>query len=323
MEAIQEVQYAMGTVMSHRVYGANAGECLAAVRTEVTRLESLFSRFLPDSDISRINRSAGIRSEWVSKQTFDLLSRAVDFSAHCDGCFDITIGPLVDLWREAKNHYQPPTESEIAAALPLTGYPDLLLNPANQTAGLTRNGQSIDLGGIGKGYAGNAVMDIYRKSGITSACSNLGGHVVTVGSKPDGLPWQVGIQHPRREDSLIGSVSVCGKSVVTSGDYQRYFIDQSGNRCHHILDPLTGYPADSDLVSVTVVSEDSTMADALSTILFVAGLRQGMEYLAEYRDVEAVCIDRELRVWVTPGLETCFHAAEGVETHVLLKEMVL
>jgi thiamine biosynthesis lipoprotein len=322
MEFSQSIQYAMGTVMSHRIYGNRHDECLEAVQAAVVRLEGLFSRFLPESDISHINRSAGIRREPVSKETFDLLSRAVEFSADCDGCFDVTIGPLVDLWREAKKHSQPPAGRAIAAALPLTGYPDLLLDPVNQTAGLARAEQSIDLGGIGKGYAADAVMSIYRKFGITSACSNMGGHVVTAGSKPDSSPWQVGIQHPRREDCLIGSVSVSGKSVVTSGDYQRYFKDPMGTRYHHILDPLTGYPADSDLVSMTVVAEDSTMADALSTILFVAGLRQGMEYLAGYRDVEAVCVDRGMRVWITPGLENCFHAAEGMETQVLSKEMV-
>jgi thiamine biosynthesis lipoprotein len=158
--------------------------------------------------------------------------------------------------------------------------------------------------------------------GITSACSNLGGHVVTIGSKPDGSPWQVGIQHPRKEDCLIGSVSVCGKSVVTSGDYQRYFKDGRGTRYHHILDPLTGYPADSDLLSVTVVSECSTTADALSTILFVVGTERGLQILADFPDTEAVCIDRDMRVWVTQGLETSFHAAKGVETQVLSKEMV-
>lgn len=308
--------------MSHRVYGENARECLSAVQAEVTRLENLLSRFIPGSDISRVNRSAGIHREPVKCETFDLLSRAVDYSTRCDGCFDVTIGPLVDLWREAKKSGCPPEDHYIRKALGLTGCADLLMDPVNHTIGLARVGQSIDLGGIGKGFAADRVLEIYREFGITSACSNMGGNVVTVGLKPDGSLWQVGIQHPRRDDSLMGAVSVSGKSVVTSGDYQRYFEDRRGIRYHHILDPLTGYPAESELVSVTIVADSSTDADALSTIVFVAGLGRGMEILAGYPGIEAVCVDRETRVWVSPGLVESFRAAEGVEIQILENEMV-
>jgi len=322
MESCQAVQNAMGTVMSHRVYGEHACECLAAIQAEVTRLENLFSRFIPGSDISRVNRSAGIRREPVSRETFDLLSLALGYSTRCDGCFDVTIGPLVDLWRKAKKACCPQDDRSIQKALVLTGYPDLLLDPSDRTAGLARVGQSIDLGGLGKGYAADRVLDVYRDFGITSACSNMGGHVAAIGAKPDGTPWQIGIQHPRRDDALIGAISAVGKSVVTSGDYQRFFKDHNSARYHHILDPFTGYPADSELVSVTIVAESSTDADALSTMVFVAGLQRGMEMLAELPGIEAVCIDRELRAWVTPGLEERFHAVEGVEMQILAKEMV-
>lgn len=322
MESYQAVQNAMGTVMSHRVHGEHACECLAVIQAEVMRLENLFSRFIPGSDISRVNRFAGIRREPVSRETFDLLSLALDYSARSDGCFDVTIGPLVDLWREAKKTCRPPDDRSIQKALVLTGHPDMLLDPSDRTAGLARVGQSIDLGGIGKGFAADRVLDVYREFGITSACSNMGGNVAAIGAKPDGTPWQIGIQHPRRDDALIGAVSAAGKSVVTSGDYQRFYTDPNGTRYHHILDPLTGYPANSELLSVTIVAESSTDADALSTIVFVAGLRRGMEILAGFPGIEAVCVDRELRAWVTPGLEESFHAVEGVEMQIFEKEMV-
>jgi FAD:protein FMN transferase len=322
MDNCQVVQYAMGTVMSHHAYGANAPECLDAVRAEVIRLEKLFSRFIHGSDISRINRSAGIRQEPVSRETFELLSCSVEFSTRCDSNFDVTIGPLVDLWRDAKKRGCPPGEPSIHETLSLTGYPDLRLDPANRSAGLMRVGQSIDLGGIAKGYAADRVLDVYREYGIASACSNMGGNVVTLGTKPDGSPWRIGIQHPRCDDALTGAVSVTGKSVVTSGDYQRYFKDHLGTRYHHILDPLTGYPADSGMISVTIVSDSSIEADALSTIVFVAGLQRGMEILSDYPDAEAICVDRDMRVWVTSGLEADFYPSEGVETIILTKEMV-
>jgi thiamine biosynthesis lipoprotein len=321
MEDCQVVQHAMGTVMSHHAVGGNVRECLDAVQTEVTRLENLFSRFIPGSDIRRINRSAGMRREPVSRETFDLLSRAVEYSTQCDGCFDVTIGPLVDLWREAKQHNCPPDDRFIREKGSLTGYSDLILDASNQSAGLARTGQSIDLGGIGKGYAADRVLELYREFGIESACSNMGGNVVTLGSKPDGSPWQIGIQHPRSNDALIGALSVIDKSVVTSGDYQRYFKDHLGTRYHHILDPLTGYPADAGLTSVTIIAESSTTADALSTMVFVTGLTRGLEILADYPEIEAICVDREMQVWVTPGIESSFHAVEGVETAVLSKEM--
>lgn len=267
---------------------------------EVNRLEKAFSRFLPESDISRINRSAGNHCVPVSDDTFDLLTKSVEFSNRCNGCFDVTIGPLVDVWRAAKLQGFPPSERAIHEAVLLTGYVDLLLDPVNRTAGLARAGQSIDLGGIGKGYAADCLLKVYEQFGIQSACSNMGGHVVTVGTRPNGSHWQIGIQHPRNEDSLAGAVSVAGKSVVTSGDYQRFFTSSGGKRYHHILDPLTGCPADAGLISVTVVSDDSFAADALSTAIFVAGLEQGHDWLAGFPGTDAICIGRDFHIWVTP-----------------------
>jgi thiamine biosynthesis lipoprotein len=147
--------------------------------------------------------------------------------------------------------------------------------------------------------------------GIPSACSNLGGNVVTRGTKPDGSPWQVGIQHPRQENRLIGSVSVVGQSVVTSGDYQRYFIDRQGKRRHHILNPTTGYPAESGWVSVSVITETSLTADALSTLLFVAGKEKSLEYLSHFPAAEAVFIDADLQIFITQGLKNRFQADQG------------
>lgn len=310
--AAQTTQQAMGTIMVHKAFGEQAGDSLAAVCSEVMRMERLLSRFLPGSDISRINQSAGIKSEPVNPNTYAVLSKAAEFSKQFPGCFDVTIEPLVALWALSKASLNPPDEDSIQQTLALVNADDLILDPWEMSAGLRYSGQAIDLGGIGKGFTGDRLLEVFKAFGIPSACSNLGGNVVTLGTKPDGSsPWQVGIQHPRQENRLIGSVSVVGQSVVTSGDYQRYFIDRQGKRRHHILNPTTGYPAESGWVSVSVITETSLTADALSTLLFVAGKEKSLEYLSHFPAAEAVFIDADLQIFITQGLKNRFQADQG------------
>jgi FAD:protein FMN transferase len=317
----QSMNHGMNTVMTHRAFGKHAEESLRAVGEEAVRLEELLSYFKPVSEISRINRSAGKKCERLSGDTYEVLSRAIEFSSYCQGLFDVTIGPLVTLWSNSKDTFKPPEESRIKQILPLVDYTNLLLDPLEKTAGLKRIGQSIDLGGIGKGYAGDKFLEIFKEHDVSSAFTNIGGNVVTLGVKPDGSPWRVGIQHPRQENSLMGLVSVADKAVVTSGDYQRYFIGSNGKRYHHILDPSTGYPAKSGLASVTIVSDSSMAADALSTILFVAGMEKGLELLRRFSGAEAIFVDMDLQVHVTAGLKECFQASEGLNVNILnLKE---
>lgn len=318
MYAFAETEHSgMNTVMTHRAHGPHGERALTAIRAETARLENILSRYIPTSEIGRLNQSAGAGSVALSAETYAVLARARDFSRRFRGLFDITIGPLVDLWREARAAGESAAEGRISQTLPLVDHDDLLLDPGRRTARLRRRGQSVDLGGIAKGYAGDRVLDIFRRCGVTSAFSNLGGNVAALGEKPDGSPWQVGIRHPRRHDCLIGAVAVRDRSVVTSGDGQRFFVDRGGHRRHHILDPATGYPADTDLMSVTVVSESGVDADALSTILFIAGLKRGTEILRQYPGTEAVFVDADMRVYATPGLRGSFQAASGIDIEIL------
>jgi thiamine biosynthesis lipoprotein len=313
----QTTHCAMGTVMTHRAFGSYAQDSLTAVRSEVTRLEGLLSRFLPDSDISRVNGSAGRKSERVSRATYDVLSEAVEFSRSCPGCFDVTVEPLVTLWNAARESGARPDASSIRQILPLVNYRDLILDPRAMTAELRNGGQAVGLGGIGKGFAGDRILEVFKRFGVSSAYSNLGGNVVTLGAKPDGSPWHVGIQHPRQEEGLIGAVSVVNQTVVTSGDYQRYFTDGQGKRQHHILDPMNGYPSESGLISVSIISDKSVLADTLSTILFVAGMEKGLAILRSFPGTEAILVDSDLQVYVTLGLKTRFQADKGIEVTIL------
>ncbi|HSR32772.1 MAG TPA: FAD:protein FMN transferase [Anaerolineae bacterium] len=313
----QTTHCAMGTVMAHKAFGVYAKEALAAVRREVSGIEERLSCFLPESEISRVNRSAGKKSEKVTRETHDVLSTAAEFSRSFPGCFDVTIGPLVSLWKVGKESSVQPDDSSIRQALPLVNYRDLILNPGKRTAGLRNAGQSVDLGAIGKGVAGDKIVEVFKRFGISSAFSNLGGNVVTVGAKPDGSPWQIGIQHPRQQNGLIGSVAVVNQTVVTSGDHQRCFMDSRGKRHHHILDPTTGYPADSGLISVSIVTDRSVAADPLSTIVFVAGMEKGLTILRSFPQTEAILVDSDLYVYVTQGLRSRFQAAKGIAVTIL------
>lgn len=307
----QSTNFGMGTEMTHRVYGNHAQEVLRAVDGEAIRLESILSHFKPESEISRINGSAGINREKLSPDTYEVLSRAAEFARFSHGLFDATIGPLVNLW-DYKNSSEIPEEASIRQILPLVNYADLIIDPNNKTAGLKQSGQSIDLGGIGKGFASDKFLEIFRDYGITSAFTNIGGNVATLGTKPDSTPWQVGIQHPRQANRLLGAVFVADKAVVTSGDYQRYFVDRKGKRHHHILNPITGYPAESGLISVTLVADSPTVADALSTIIFVAGTEKGLELLKSYPGTEGILVDRDLVFYVTKGLKSCLQMDMGI-----------
>lgn len=306
----------MGTEMIHSAFGKHAEKSLKEITYETSRLEKLLSCFVPESDISRINNSAGIKCEKLSPDTYEVLSLAVRFSRLCNGLFDITIGPLVNLW-DYKNSCVIPEETKIRQILTLVNYTDLMLEPGKKAAGLKKAGQSIDLGGIGKGYASDKFLEVFRNFGVKSAFTNIGGNVAVLGTKPDGSSWSIGIRHPREENRLIGAVLAKDQAVVTSGDYQRYFIDKTGKRRHHILDPATGYPSESGLISVTIVTDSGTTADALSTILFVTGLDKGLKILKSFPGTEAILIDNDLTVYVTYGLKDRFQPIQGIDVNII------
>jgi thiamine biosynthesis lipoprotein len=304
--------FAMNTVMSHKVFGIYAEDCLDAVCREISQLEGLLSRFIPNSDVSQINQSAGRSCVVVDSKTFEVLTRSKELASLCSGYFNVTIAPLVALWNIGKDSFTHPSNDDIQQKLSLVNYRDLILDSDTQTAGLAKIGQSLDLGAIGKGFAADQIVKIINIFGITSAYSNLGGNVVTLGSKPDGSPWHIGIQHPRQEKTLLGSVAVTNQSVVTSGDYQRFSSDSSGTLFNHIIDPTTGYPVESGLVSVTIISDNAMTADVLSTALFVMGINRGMELLMSFPKTEAILMDTEEKVFVSKGLKGQFQPNENI-----------
>ena len=223
-------------------------------------------------------------------------------SEKTNGAFDITIYPLMELWGFTTKNYRVPESNEITEALKGVSYTNVSVN--GQQVALT-GGSSIDLGGIAKGYTSSRVIQIMKDCGIEHAIVNLGGNVQVLGTKTDGSDWRVAIQNPASENSYLGILSTADKAVITSGGYERYF-EQDGQVYHHIIDPQTGYPSDSDLTSVTIVCSDGTTADALSTALFVMGLDGAKElYRSGAIDFDMILFDGS-KVYVSEGIKDTF-----------------
>ena len=270
--------------------------------------EKLFSRTKDSSDVSAINNSNGQPVE-VKPVVAELIEDSIYYSELSNGAFDITIYPVMELWGFTTKNYRVPESSEIAEVLKHVSYTNVGINGQQVTLS---DGASIDLGGIAKGYTSSRVIQIMKDCGIEHAIVNLGGNVQVLGRKSDGSDWRVAIQNPDSESSYLGVLSTADKAVITSGGYERYF-EQDGQVYHHIIDPQTGYPSESDLTSVTIVCSDGTTADALSTALFVMGLDGAKElYRSGSLDFEMILYDGS-RVYVSEGIADSFSTNMNTE----------
>ncbi|MBP3304725.1 MAG: FAD:protein FMN transferase [Oscillospiraceae bacterium] len=290
----EKTVFAMDTVMDLRIWGRNADKAAETVASLLAALEKTWSVTGEESVIARLNRG----SMELTEAERAVIEGAEALSARTGGAFDPRLGQLSAVWgfydgANQKEGFVLPTENGITAALAAKLW---------------------DLGAVIKGYAGELAVGELKKLDVSYGILNLGGNVQTYGTKPDGSPWQIGIQNPRGGDS-IGIVSVDGTcAIVTSGDYQRYF-ERDGIRYHHVLDPKTGCPADSGLTSVTVICRDGMTADALSTALFVMGLEAGTEFWRQSDDFEAVFILTDGSIYATEGTKL-----SGCEFEVICRE---
>lgn len=275
------------TLISVKLWGTNDFSVLDDCFQLCTEYENKFSRTVPDSEISKINKSGGAPVE-VSDETIELIQKGIDYAALSDGAFDITIAPLSSLWDFKNNTGTIPSEALIQEAKSHVNYKNVIIN--GNTVQLSDPKASLDLGGIAKGYIADRLKEFLIKKNIKHAMINLGGNVLTIGGKPDGSPFHIGIQKPFAEQNeTIASVPVTDRSVVSSGVYERYF-EKDGEIYHHLLDTATGYPTENNLLSVTILSSSSADGDALSTACFVLGLEKGMELINRIDDVDAIFV---------------------------------
>ena len=294
--------FAMDTAMDFTVYGDAA--LLDEAETLIGSLEEQVSVTDEHSDIYAIDHTG---SGSLSGNAAELMAQALELCRRTGGALDISVYPIVRAWGFTTGSYQVPDEETIQSLLPLVDYTQIQYDAATSVVTLPE-GMEIDLGSVAKGYAGQLAAQMLREHGVQSALLNLGGNVQTVGAKPDGSPWQIGIKDPQGEDAMM-VLSVEDQAVVTSGGYERYF-EQDGQTYWHIMDPSTGHPADSGLISVTIVGDEGVVCDGLSTALFVMGLEKAADLWAQSGDFEAVFVTASGEVYITEGLRDHFALTE-------------
>ena len=282
--------YAMNTTVSITARGRSPEAALEAAVSEIKRIDSLMSTTSPTSDIYRINNAEAGEFVQISKEAYELIELSIEVSQASGGSFDITVNPLVELWDISSDNPEIPTESRIEDALSRVDYRNILLRSEDSSVALKEDGMSITLGAVAKGYAADRVAGILKSHGIEDAIVDLGGNIYALGTKT------IGLQTPfASRGEYFEKCTVTDKSVVTSGPYERYF-EKDGEIYHHIIDPKTGYPSQSGLKSVSVISENSALADALSTALFAAGEDAAEGVLAEFGEPEAILLNKNDKI---------------------------
>ncbi len=304
-EVYSDTAFMLDTVVSVKIYGVPEGDARAAVDaafSEIARLEGVLSSNIEGNGIDLLAQNAGTGFTELDDDAVNVLKKALEYAELTGGAFDPTVGPVVALWNIRNGSGYVPTEEERAAAAALVDYNKLLFDE-NGRVMLADTGMSVNLGAIAKGYIADRVKALFTGMGIEHAVVSLGGNVLAFGGKPDGSDFVIGIQDPfGPTGEIAATVAVCDMSVVSSGDYERYF-EADGVRYHHIMDPFTGAPANSGLSGVTIFSDKSVDGDALSTAVFVLGRNEGLELIESLDGVECVLIGSGGEHTVSSGLK--------------------
>ncbi len=301
-EAVRDV-FAMDTYMTVKAYGFNGDAAVDAAVDEINRLDALLSTGKKDSEIGQINANNGGQ---LSEDGAVLMERSLELYKSTNGAFDVAIYPVMKAWGFTDGNYQVPDTDALKATLELVDPSLIDYDKETSTVSFKKDGVQIDLGGIAKGYTSSRIMDIYKEKGVTSGLVNLGGNAQVFGTKPDGSLWRVAVQSPDSEDEYLGVLETKDKAIITSGGYERYF-EKDGVTYHHIIDPSTGYPADNGLISVTIVSADGTLADGLSTSLFVMGKDKAIDYWRAHSDeFDMILLTDDEKLYVSAGIKDSF-----------------
>lgn len=297
--------FIMGTLVKITIYDQLKNEEVfnkAFQRVQEIEDKMTINKLTDKSEIIKLNNAAGKKFVDLSPETFLVLEKGKYYSSLAKGKFDITIGPIVKLWNIDTENAHVPEHQLIKNKLPLVNFQNLLLAKDKKQAKLLKENMIVDLGAIAKGYAADEVAKVLRETGINHAIINLGGNILTLNAKPDGSPWRLGLQNPYKpRGDYMGIVKLKNQALVSSGTYEKYF-EANGKRYHHILDPQTGYPAENNLISVSIITEKSLDADALSTTIFLLGLDKGMDLVEHLDNVEAIFITYDKKVYTSSGI---------------------
>ncbi|MFL0167469.1 FAD:protein FMN transferase [Candidatus Clostridium helianthi] len=300
---VAKSSYALGTLINLRANGNKAKVAIDKALERLNEIDNRMSAFKESSDISKINFNAGNKGEKVNNDTYFVVKKAIEYSRILEGTFDPTIRPLVKLWSIGTKEERIPEKSKIEKVLKLINYNDVIFDDKNNLIMLKHDKQALDVGGIAKGFAADEVRDIFYQHNIKSALIDLGGNIFALGSKEDGSAWKVGIQNPfKPRGEFIGILSVKNKSIVTSGNYERYFI-KDGKKFHHIIDPKTGYPSESKIISATIISDNSIDGDGLSTGVYIIGIDKAMKIIETIEGIDAIFITEDKKIYKTSGID--------------------
>ena len=298
--------FAMDTYMNITAYGENAKQAISQAQKQIKHLDSLWSVTDKNSEIYAVNHSNG-KSTAVSEETAELLTFSLKMAERTKGALDPTIYPILNAWGFTTKKYRIPSQDEIKSLLKRVGYDKVRLNDNSIKLA---SGIMLDFGAVGKGYASEISAEILRNNGVSSALLDLGGNIKTIGSKPDGSEWRLGVRNPKGKGN-IGVLSVTNLAVVTSGNYERYFTGKDGKKYGHIIDPATGRPVENDLLSVTVIAKEGKLCDALSTSLFVMGLDRAIDHWQRYQDFDMILITDKDEIYITEGIKNKFDVDDG------------
>ncbi len=303
---VSESDFALDTVLTITLFEENDA-LFEEIFDLIHDYENILSRHIEGTEVYLINETASNSPVSLSDTTKDIITSAIEYSELSDGYFDITIGPLVNLWdiNSSTIEREPPAEKEILDAESLVDYKELILK--DNTIQFNNENMVIDLGGIAKGYITDRIVDLLNERGIDKAIINLGGNVYVHGSKGPDAPFIVGIQDPdNSRGNILGTIKVSDQSVVTSGLYERFFT-YNGEIFHHIINPFTGYPENNTLKGVSIISDYSLDGDALSTTLFLLGIEKGYALAESLEDVEVIFVTKDNEVVISSGLKDNFN----------------
>ncbi len=304
VEPVSKSFYVFDTIVQVRVYDETVTEHhFEDIQGILDTIEIQMNRSNDKSELADVNRNAGVKPVHVSEDTYFVVSKALEYSERSLGRFDLTIGPLVSLWNIGHEGAKVPPMDKIAEAMKLSNYKNVKLNPDKQEIYLSEKEMELDLGSIAKGFAADKIVEYLQNKGFKSAIIDLGGNVFAMGKKPGDQLWTIGIQDPdESRGNPIGNIHVDNKTIVTSGVYERYFVE-NGKHYHHILDPKTGFPVDNNINSVTILTDKSIDADGLSTTIFALGLEQGLAFIEKTEHVDALFITTDKKIYATSGIQ--------------------
>ncbi len=293
--------FAMNTYMTFTVYGADSEEIIPEARKKIAELEKIWSVTDKSSEIYKINNSGG-KAIAADDKTISLTEFALEMSERTKGAFDPTIYPVLTSWGFTTGENKIPSDDEVSDALSKVGCENIHISGNTVTA---ENGAMLDFGGVAKGYAGDLTAEFLQNNGVSSALLDIGGNIQAIGTKPDGSLWKIGLRNPF-SDGILGTLEISDAAVVTSGNYERFFVGGDGRIYGHIIDPKTGYPVDNGLMSVTVIGGEGKVCDVLSTALFVMGYERAVEFYRNNSGFDMIIVTADKEIHITSGISGRF-----------------